>query len=66
MTDYISDNFNLSESERIISHLNWTEFVTESGPPPVTLNYTNYRANSAFYIANQYISLNGTDSPIEY
>jgi len=42
------------------------EWVTLPGLPPVTLDFTTKALNESQDLADEYISLNGTDSPAKY
>lgn len=43
--------------------VNWTEWVTQAGAPPVTLDFSSADSTSANELADGYISFGGKSSP---
>jgi leukotriene-A4 hydrolase len=63
---FIEDNFNQTETNRILGTVNWDAWIYTPGLPPVTLDFTTPASDGASALADEYIQLAGQSSPADY
>lgn len=61
--DFVEDNFNQTETNRILQSVDWDAWIYKPGLPPVQLDFHTDSSRLANQIAEDYVQLNGTGSP---
>ena len=61
--DFVEDNFNATESNRILGEVDWDAWIYQPGLPPVHLDFTTKQSNESVALADNYIELKGNESP---
>lgn len=64
--DWVQDNYAQSEVNKILSSINWEEWMYKSELAPAHLDFTTKASNESAALALQYIALNGTGSPAAF
>ena len=63
---YVEDNFDQSDTNRILSGAHWETWVFQSGPSPVEYDFSTASSNKSLALADDYISLAGDSSPANF
>lgn len=61
--DFVEDNYNATETNRILGAVDWDAWIYQPGLPPVHLDFTTVESNSSVALADAYIQLAGKTSP---
>jgi leukotriene-A4 hydrolase len=65
--DFVEDQFNATETNRILASVNWDAWIYQPGLPPVTQNFATESSNFANLLANEYVQwVPGKSSPKDY
>jgi leukotriene-A4 hydrolase len=64
--DFVEDNYNATETNRILAAVDWDAWIYTPGLPPVHLDFTTRQSNESSALADGYIALNGSASPENY
>jgi len=64
--NFIEDNFNATDTNRILSSVDWDTWIYQPGLPPVYLDFTTRESNFSSSLADQYVSFGGRESPEDY
>ena len=60
---FVEENFNATETNRILGSVNWDAWIYQPGLPPVQLDFTTKASNASVQLADEYIKLGGQSSP---
>lgn len=65
--DFVQDNFDAPNTNRILGSINWDAWLYTPGLPPTnTLDFSTPASNEAAALADEYIKLAGDSSPTDY
>lgn len=64
--DFVEDNFNATETNRILGSVDWDAWIYAPGLPPVQLDFTTKASNASADLAREYIKLGGKSSPANF
>jgi len=53
--DFVEDNFNATETNRILADVDWDAWLYTPGLPPNTANFSTPSSDFANLLANEYV-----------
>ncbi len=66
MTEYLVNKYGNVKANTILSLINWDAWIQQSGPAPVTIDFTTDSSRAMAKLANDYIAFKGLKSPTDF
>lgn len=63
---FVEDNFNATETNRILGSVDWETWLFTPGLAPVPLDFSTKESNESAALADEYIALGGESSPADF